>query len=303
MSACGSCQMQQIVRWSIWRQNCPSSLVTVSSYPLQIPSGTAVPAWAYLNVTYLDRFDAAAAQSVLTEPDVTSDLSSTPTSSSSSDPTTTPASTTSNTTTPSASETSPVPDSPSGKNNIPAIVGGTVGGVVGLGLIACLVLYLMKRDSRKVPASAEFSKVIPPGSPVPASFDPAVVGFRSHTTSPVNHGLLNNAGGPYVIPNQPHQHQNSVPVAPYAAPWSPPPATYTPAPNAGYYSNIHTPNINQQLNYTPLPGHTGSPPPMQQYSHSHSASMGHTPSPYQGMPPYGPGASGNPSFATGTPEI
>ncbi|KAG8824684.1 hypothetical protein FRC17_009039 [Serendipita sp. 399] len=301
MSACGSCQSQQIVPWSSWRRNCPSSLVTIANYPLEIPSGTVVPAWAYLNVTALDRFDAAAAQAVIDEPESSSGSIPSSTSSSSSF-TSSSSSATSSTSSPSQTVASS--DSPSDKNNIPAIVGGTVGGVVGLGLVACLILFLFKRNSNKVPASAEFSKVIPPGSPVPVTFDPAAVGFRSHTTSPT-HGLLNNPGGPYVIPSPPHQRQNSIPV-PYAAPWSPPPATHTPAPNTGFYSTAQTSHFNQNLSYTPLPGTTGSPP-MQQYPSSHSGSMGHTPSPYQGMPLYASGANGNSSFAThgtgGAPEI
>ncbi|KAG8860386.1 hypothetical protein FRB91_003799 [Serendipita sp. 411] len=131
MSACGSCQGSLIVKWSTWRQNCPGSLVTVASYPLEIPFDTAVPAWAYLNITLLDKFDAAMAQTVLDEPDVTPGNQTISTSSSSftQDTALTPTSTSSSTFT--ASETDPATGSSSRKNSVPAIVGGRIVGVVG----------------------------------------------------------------------------------------------------------------------------------------------------------------------------
>ncbi|KIM32521.1 hypothetical protein M408DRAFT_220239 [Serendipita vermifera MAFF 305830] len=263
MSACGRCQGQQIVTWSTWRGQCTDAVVSISSYPRAIPGATAIPAWAYLNVVGTDVFDPSLAQAAATQPESSvggsSSASSTPPSSS-----TASASSTSPSSSASPSESAPPPDTGSSNKDIGAIVGGSVGGVVGLGLIICLGIFLMRRQSNKsMPPSAEFSKAIPPGSPVPASFDPAAVGFRSRTNSPFSNGLSSDYG------HGPSMHQVSLngathgPAVGYAgSPWSPPPMGHTPAPSAGAFSSIYTPPppgpgpVNAYT-YTPPPGAMG----------------------------------------------
>ncbi|TDL21524.1 hypothetical protein BD410DRAFT_294509 [Rickenella mellea] len=49
ISACGVCQNQTIITWSSWDTNCTT--VYVSVYPEAISTGTAIPAWAYVNVS------------------------------------------------------------------------------------------------------------------------------------------------------------------------------------------------------------------------------------------------------------
>lgn len=241
-------------------------MTTVAGYPKPISSATSVPAWAYIDITGADRFNATVAHADLGQPE--SSAGSAPSATSSS---TTAAA--SGSTTASASSTSPVSqvgnsNSGGGGTNTGAIVGGVVGGVVGLGLIACLILYLIKRNSqntKRSAPSAEFSKVITPGSPVPANFDPAVVGFRSRTASPMSNGLSTNdsSTGGYGMQNMHHiaMNQGNGTGAPFNSPWSPPPVGHTPAPSSGHYSSIYTPpppEMNQNNIYTPPPGSLGT---------------------------------------------
>ena len=47
--ACTACQNVTVQSWGFWSQFCPQ--VYVSQYPQPIPINTAVPHWAFLNVT------------------------------------------------------------------------------------------------------------------------------------------------------------------------------------------------------------------------------------------------------------
>lgn len=247
--------------WSSWRSNCTESLTSISSYPRPLSAGTAVPAWAYLDVVTADRFIAEAAQDNLGLPESLAG-GATPTS---------------NGTTPSQTQSQTATNTPSSSksDNLPAIVGGAVGGAVGLGLIIVLIIYLMKRKSgkSKVPPSAEFSKVLPPGTPLPMGFDTHAVGFRTRTASPTSNGLLNEANPAYnqnnmnaLYPDRPISYMNGTnsppppqpPVPPFAAPWSPPPVGHTPAPNAAGYSYTPPPPEMHADVYTPPPGSLGS---------------------------------------------
>ncbi|OJA15784.1 hypothetical protein AZE42_10337 [Rhizopogon vesiculosus] len=62
LGACGTCQNNTVETWSVWNFNCSASLTHLSVYPLNIPNGTAIPHWAYLDVVTNDMFNAAAAQ-------------------------------------------------------------------------------------------------------------------------------------------------------------------------------------------------------------------------------------------------
>ncbi|TDL21355.1 hypothetical protein BD410DRAFT_301641 [Rickenella mellea] len=59
MSACGLCQNGPVITWTDWTKNCSTVYLTV--YPENIPSVTAIPAWAYVNFSvriflYIFRF-------------------------------------------------------------------------------------------------------------------------------------------------------------------------------------------------------------------------------------------------------
>ncbi|KAF8524012.1 hypothetical protein JB92DRAFT_1495761 [Gautieria morchelliformis] len=50
-SACAACQGALVNPWTDWMTNCSASDISISRFPLSLPSGFTVPAWAYLNVT------------------------------------------------------------------------------------------------------------------------------------------------------------------------------------------------------------------------------------------------------------
>lgn len=47
MAACSDCQNAIYVSWSTWSTNCAQ--MSIRQYPMDIPTGTKVPNWAYLN--------------------------------------------------------------------------------------------------------------------------------------------------------------------------------------------------------------------------------------------------------------
>ncbi|KIM62175.1 hypothetical protein SCLCIDRAFT_120442 [Scleroderma citrinum Foug A] len=49
MAACSICQNRAYITWSSWSTNC--SMTYPGVYPEDIPSGTAIPHWAYQDVT------------------------------------------------------------------------------------------------------------------------------------------------------------------------------------------------------------------------------------------------------------
>ncbi|KAG7447974.1 uncharacterized protein BT62DRAFT_745997 [Guyanagaster necrorhizus] len=61
LSACAFCQDRGYASWSSWSTNCTSVYVTV--YPGEIPEDTAVPHWAYQNVTIYNDFNETLAAS------------------------------------------------------------------------------------------------------------------------------------------------------------------------------------------------------------------------------------------------
>ncbi|KAJ3016881.1 hypothetical protein NUW54_g710 [Trametes sanguinea] len=145
ISACATCQGEQlaVVPWTLYAENCTT--VYVSKYPDDIPSGTSVPAWAYIDVSKEGTFDPNAAQALASSdvPDSTA-LSNGPTSS-----------TGLNTLPPDATPTgidSPEPTSDGSNStssstkpvNIGAIVGGVVGGVVGLLAIGLTIFFALR---------------------------------------------------------------------------------------------------------------------------------------------------------------
>jgi len=123
VNACALCQNGTTLSWSIWSTNC--STIYPEKYIGEIPSGTSIPAWAYLDVVSLDRFDPYRAEQAAGLPE-SSATSFRPTGT-------------------ALSATTPTPtDNPSKKkSNVGPIVGGVVGGLVGLGLIVAFIVTMI----------------------------------------------------------------------------------------------------------------------------------------------------------------
>jgi hypothetical protein len=159
ISACGLCQNSTIISWSQWNSNCtaPSSGV----FPPGIPAGTAVPQWAFQDVTASNMFNVTIAQLVGDNPESTATVQST--SSVAATTTSVAASLT-----PSPSVSGSNPPSSSSKSNTGAIVGGVVGGVAGLALLVgvAFAIFSIMRKKRQIPPSAQFAGApIAPVSP------------------------------------------------------------------------------------------------------------------------------------------
>ncbi|KAN0076910.1 hypothetical protein V8E55_010765 [Tylopilus felleus] len=146
ISACGLCQNHTIVSWSTWNFNC--STVYPAVFPPGIPDGTAVPQWAFQDVTTSNTFNVTLAESVGDNPESTaSHAQSTGT-----------AAATSSTAAASLTPSPSVSSSNRASSNTGAIAGGVVGGVVGVALIAAVVVYfVMKRKRSRAPPSAQFT--------------------------------------------------------------------------------------------------------------------------------------------------
>jgi len=110
--ACSNCQGGSIASWTDWIVNCDN--VAVAQYPHDIPPGTAVPHWAYCNVTTLPNqtYSDFVAMALGRDPEAK-------------------------------------PTSSSGKkNNTGAIAGGVVGGVMVLLVLALVVAFIIRRRKR-----------------------------------------------------------------------------------------------------------------------------------------------------------
>ncbi|KAI0751428.1 hypothetical protein C8Q80DRAFT_1119204 [Daedaleopsis nitida] len=147
IAACATCQGQEnyITPWSEYKENC--STVYIQKYPEDIPADTAVPAWAYLDITQVNTFDPAAAQALANQGAPESTATVTPSSTA-----------TSNTATPTSSDSSQgAPKSGNGDTSggskksisIGPIVGGVVGGVVALIAIGLAVFFFLRHRRSK----------------------------------------------------------------------------------------------------------------------------------------------------------
>jgi hypothetical protein len=229
---------------------------------MDIPRGTSVPAWAYLNVTLSDTWDPASVNA-----SIASDAP---------DSTATGAQSTFN---PSASSTStPAPARTAKKSNTGVIVGATVGGVVGVGIIAALISFFVVRNKQR-PKN--------PASVTTASSQAAFMGggFASPPTSPppgnqrasqydqyhVNPFTVSQATQPRLYdPSDPSTYPSPVtsalPVPPVSLA-SPPPSNWNPSyatinnPSASHPAINTDPNYQQPLrpNYHPGQQYIGRP--------------------------------------------
>ncbi|KAJ3995649.1 hypothetical protein F5050DRAFT_1895643 [Lentinula boryana] len=115
-------------RWSQWSTNC-SSLNT--GFPLGLPGDTAVPDWAYQNITESDAFNETLAAEVATTDHSESSSLALPSSTSAASPT--------------SSSVRP----PKGPNSDTAlIVGSLLGGLIGLALLVGAILFFIRRRRR-----------------------------------------------------------------------------------------------------------------------------------------------------------
>jgi hypothetical protein len=138
--ACAACQGGQTYSWAQWVPQCTS--VYITQYPIDIAQGTAVPHWAYYNITSLPNqtWNSTVAISVGRDPEQTPKVINTVSSGASG---------------PKSTITKTGAGGPTGdadgdsKSNVGAIVGGVVGTVVPLTILAVAVfLYMRHRRQR-----------------------------------------------------------------------------------------------------------------------------------------------------------
>ncbi|KAJ7904954.1 hypothetical protein B0H13DRAFT_2334400 [Mycena leptocephala] len=137
LSACTECQSGMVTTWKIFTTNCTT--VYSQIFPRNIPFGTAVPHWAYQNVTGDEMFNSTLAQLQLNTPESTE--------------------------TPQATQTDLPPGllntSSSKKLNIKDVVGGVVGGITML-FVFCVTLFWCIRRRRKAVASSNLVQMPTP---------------------------------------------------------------------------------------------------------------------------------------------
>ncbi|KAK7054731.1 hypothetical protein VNI00_003194 [Paramarasmius palmivorus] len=184
--------------WAQFTENCTETFV--SSFPRDIPSGTSIPSWAYLNVTNTGgTFDATLAENQPDAPESTGISPSTSTS--------VPATSSSPA---SATETASV----SSKKKIGPIVGGVIGGVVGLCLIVIFIVWLLRRRKNNTPPSGLVLDDIDP-PPSQATLHP---------------GYMQEVPNKLYDPTDPSTFPPSIPPQPVSPPRSPPPGSFMSSP-------------------------------------------------------------------------
>jgi len=195
--SCSSCQGGVVYSWSTWIAQCTT--VYVTQYPHDVPYGTAIPHWAFYDVTTLPGqiYNDTVAISVGRNPEATPKPLSTATfgTSRTSSLGSLPSTTSSGTNTGS-------------KTNLPVIVGAAAGGVVVLSAIAIIVGICVRRRNRGRGNQT-------PPQPLPVQDTSEY--YKVQPTSPAT-------------PNLPY----STPVSP--KPFFPVPTSPNPPFNAAYYN-------------------------------------------------------------------
>ncbi|KAF8623523.1 hypothetical protein AX15_006300 [Amanita polypyramis BW_CC] len=127
LNACALCQHARVSQWDAYYGNCSTPYVAM--FPGQIPPGTAVPHWAYMDVTQFGGFNATYAQQLSDSPESTAGSSATSTPSS----------------------------SPPHKSSIAGpVAGGVVGGVIFVALVAVAVLLLLRYRRKSSAAQVHY---------------------------------------------------------------------------------------------------------------------------------------------------
>ncbi|KAG8932158.1 hypothetical protein FRC02_001575 [Tulasnella sp. 418] len=142
ISACAACQDETWIPWSRWRFNCTDLNTSVGYWPLDLPPGTSVPAWAYMDPRSGDTFNVTVARTLIDVPEST--YIGYPTAPISIVPSTTSQRPFVSTFTllPSSSAS---PSGGGGSSNTGPIVGGVVGGVAVIAFVVGLFVYLWKK--------------------------------------------------------------------------------------------------------------------------------------------------------------
>lgn len=231
VSACGECQNATFLTWSSWSYNCTQIFPQV--YPYDIPAGTVVPNWAYLNVT--GGFDSVAAQNAGDLPESTAtkvqSTGSVIYSSTVSASVTSSGAATGSSTAPPANSTS---------SDVGAIAGGVVGGIVGAAAIIGLATWFFVKRRRSATApSAAFTDI--GGGP----------GYTQSVYS----------SNPHPFPVQPQMTQQPRlydPSDPSTFPGSPPSPTVVTTASSNIYQNPSIPS--HVYSQQPRPGqYSGTP--------------------------------------------
>lgn len=183
ISACSICQNRTYITWSSWAYNCT---LPYTGYSESIPSGTAIPQWAYQNVSLSDDFNATLAQAVGDGPE--SAATKAPSTAYSVSTSTSP--TASFTPSPSSSTSSnPFSSAPKSSNSA-VITGGVVGGVVGLAALAAVATWFFVHRRQ-----------VTPPSPTDIGAAPVVINMEtSPFTSAATQPLLYDPSDPNTFP-------------------------------------------------------------------------------------------------------
>ncbi|CDO74005.1 hypothetical protein BN946_scf185043.g54 [Trametes cinnabarina] len=208
ISACATCQGEQvaIVPWTTYAENC--STVYLSQYPENIPQGTSVPAWAYIDVSC--RSSSGFKRSPTSGTTLSTPLDVTPTGINS------PGFTADGSNSLSASKKS---------INIGAIVSGVVGGVVvllAIGLTVCFALRHKRNAARNAPTgpldltAGEYGKYEKPtGSDIVAAeplASPKIYDPDDPITFPISaDAQASSSHGFATFPNPVQSHASTVP--------------------------------------------------------------------------------------------
>ncbi|KAI0246498.1 hypothetical protein BJV78DRAFT_148240 [Lactifluus subvellereus] len=199
LSACDACQQEPWIDWLEYSLNC-TNVMPVPSFPNPIPSGTRVPQWALLDVTFEDIWNNDTSFAVGDFPEITPGMVIPPNGAYPGPPST------------------PYPSRPtqSSSSNAGAIAGGAVGGVAAIAVASLAVFFWLRRKRPQAPSAAFvvdgppqplMGEVRPPGS------DDGTHGPSSIHETPASPMKLYDPKDPTTFPGQVH---TAVPVAPYS---------------------------------------------------------------------------------------
>jgi len=154
VSACAACQNDLWIAWSAWKNNCTADITSLGSWPLDIPAGTAVPDWAYQNVSLHDTFnitiphiDKAPASTYVGVPTASINPHASAASAASAASTSQGAAPSAIIPPPQVSQSSD--NSGGSKTPVGAIVGGVIGGIAVLFLLGILAFLLLRQKRQK----------------------------------------------------------------------------------------------------------------------------------------------------------
>lgn len=158
LAACSICQNASYITWTSWTLACST---IYSGYPENILIGTAIPHWAYQDLTASANFNVTLAQSVGDAPESTATKAQvTATGFSSATASASLTAFPSGASSPTSSKSS----------NVGAIAGGVVASVVVLGAIAVLSTWFFLRRRRKTPSATQPSQQGQPDGVNPTTF-------------------------------------------------------------------------------------------------------------------------------------